>query len=217
MSQAEERVEYQKLMEEAHRISTRGLEDDYRALMEFNNVVLAGHQTRFGMEFVTWEWVQNHTALCQGHHYSNDYAAAKRDFITRSGLLSDEPSFSEQQLLEIYRCVYDTLESGDPISQKRKRLLANVAEQIEAVIQTVPERFDPYSEAVMTILWKDGREDKESICLPCPDLKLSQIIQWLNASDLCQCVFGVQSEQINTSVLNFFTVKNNLGKCLKEF
>lgn len=67
MSQAEERVEYQKLMEEAHRISTRGLEDDYRALMEFNNVVLAGHQTRFGMEFVTWEWVQNHTALCQGH------------------------------------------------------------------------------------------------------------------------------------------------------
>ena len=55
--------EYQKLMEQAPQIIASGLEGDYRALVEFNNVVLAGHQTSYGMEFVTWEWVQNHTAL----------------------------------------------------------------------------------------------------------------------------------------------------------
>lgn len=49
--------EYERLMEQANQIKASGLEGDYRALAEFNNVVLAGHQTKFGMEFVTWEWV----------------------------------------------------------------------------------------------------------------------------------------------------------------
>jgi len=80
MSQSREAAEYQKLMEQATQIRASGLEGDYRALAEFNNVVLAGHQTRFGMEFVTWEWVQNHTSLWQGHYYGDNYAAAKQDF-----------------------------------------------------------------------------------------------------------------------------------------
>ena len=62
------KTEYEKLMEQAPRIKASGLEGDYRALAEFNNIVLAGHQTKYGMEFVTWEWVQNHTALWQGHY-----------------------------------------------------------------------------------------------------------------------------------------------------
>lgn len=55
------------LMERAPQLKASGLEGDYRSLAEFNDIVLAGHQTKFGMEFVTWEWVQNHTALWQGH------------------------------------------------------------------------------------------------------------------------------------------------------
>ena len=59
MEQKSQAPEYQKLMEQAPQIKASGLTGDYRALAEFNNVVLAGHRTRFGMEFVTWEWVQN--------------------------------------------------------------------------------------------------------------------------------------------------------------
>lgn len=63
MNQSREIARYQKLMAQAPKIKASGLEGDYRALAEFNNVVLAGHQTSYGMEFVTWEWVQNHTTL----------------------------------------------------------------------------------------------------------------------------------------------------------
>ena len=90
----------QALMAQAPQIKASGLEGDYRALAEFNDVILAGHQTRFGMEFVTWEWVQNHTALWQGH-YTNSYDAAKRDFVTRSELLPPEQLFTAQQLAEV--------------------------------------------------------------------------------------------------------------------
>ena len=69
------RPEYEKLMERAPQIKASGLEGDYRLLAEFNDVVLAGHQTRYGMEFVTWEWVQNHTSLWQGHYYTRLWTA----------------------------------------------------------------------------------------------------------------------------------------------
>ena len=88
------KTEYERLMEQAPRIKASGLDGDYRALAEFNGIVLAGHQTKYGMEFVTWEWVQNHTALWQGH-YTNSYDIAKRDFVTRSGLLPPEQLFSD--------------------------------------------------------------------------------------------------------------------------
>ena len=34
-------------------------------------------KTRFGMEFITREWVQNHTAMWQIHANGDDYDAAK--------------------------------------------------------------------------------------------------------------------------------------------
>ena len=46
MEQKNQVPEYQKLMEQAPQIHASGLEGDYRRLAEFNNVVLAGHQTR---------------------------------------------------------------------------------------------------------------------------------------------------------------------------
>ena len=123
--------ELKSLMEQAPQIKASGLAGDYRALAEFNNVVLAGHQTKYGMEFVTWEWIQNHTALWQGH-YTNSYDAAKRDFVIRSGLLPPEQLFSDQQLAEVYRCVHETLGSDYSITPEREKLLTGIVEQIEA-------------------------------------------------------------------------------------
>ena len=136
-------------MEQAPRIKASGLEGDYRALAEFNNIVLAGHQTKYGMEFVTWEWVQNHTALWQGH-YTDSYDAAKRDFATRSGLLSPNQLFSDQQLAEVYRCVHETLESDYSITLEREKLLAGIAEQIESAIPSLDELVQRSNEQEVT-------------------------------------------------------------------
>lgn len=127
--------EYMTLMETAPRLEACSLDSDYRVLAEFNNVVLAGHSTRFGVQFATWEWVQDHTALWQGH-YTASYAVAKEEFATRAGLLPKERVFIEEQLAEIYRCVYETLDSRYPLTRARENILSGIVAQIE---QSVPE------------------------------------------------------------------------------
>lgn len=143
------------LMEQAPKIKASGLEGDYRSLAEFNNVVLAGHQTRFGMEFVTWEWVQNHSTLWQGHYYGDDYDAAKQDFVTRSGLLLQEQLFSDQQLTEMYRCIHETLESDYPITEEREKLLTGAAEQIEAAVPNLEELVQKSNEEELALTEED--------------------------------------------------------------
>ncbi len=155
MEQNNQPPEYQKLIEQAPQIKASGLEGDYRTLAEFNNVVLAGHQTRFGMEFVTWEWVQNHTSLWQGHYYGDNYDAAKQDFVTRSGLLPQERVFSDQQLTELYRCIHETLESGYPMTPEREKLLTGTAEQIEAAVPHLEELVQKSNEAELALTEED--------------------------------------------------------------
>ena len=155
MEQKNQAPEYQKLMEQAPQIRASGLEGDYRALAEFNNVVLAGHQTRFGMEFVTWEWVQNHSTLWQGHYYGDSYAAAKQDFVTRSGLLPQKQLFSDQQLTEMYRCIHETLENGYPITMEREKLLTESAEQIEAAVPNLEELVQKSNDAELPLTQED--------------------------------------------------------------
>lgn len=155
MEQNSQVPEYQKLMEQAPQIYISSLEGDYRRLAEFNNVVLAGHQTRFGMEFVTWEWVQNHTTLWQGHYYGDDYDAAKQDFTTRSGLLPQERIFSDQQLTELYRCIHETLESSYPITLEREKLLTESAEQIKAAVPNLEDLVQKSNEAELALREED--------------------------------------------------------------
>ena len=131
-------AEYMAKMETAPRLKTSGLEGDYRSLAEFNNVVLAGHPSKYGVQFVTWEWVQDHTALWQGH-YTDSYAAVKEDFATRSGLVSKERLFSDQQLAEVYRCIQETLDSEYPMTGERQKLLTQTAEQIQWAVPNLDE------------------------------------------------------------------------------
>lgn len=127
MDQSKKAPEYQKLMEQAPQIKASGLEGDYRMLAEYNNVVLAGHHTKFGIEFVTWEWVHNHTSLWQGHYYGDNYDAAKQDFVTRSGLIPTGALFTPEELTEVYRSIHETISSC-------KRKMANILIQFYALI-----------------------------------------------------------------------------------
>ena len=53
---AETVSEYMKLMDAAPLLKAQGLDETYRLLADFNGVVLAGHSSRLGVQFVTWDW-----------------------------------------------------------------------------------------------------------------------------------------------------------------
>ena len=61
--------EYMALMEQAPLLKAQGLSGDYRTLAEFNGTVLAGHPTKHGVHFVTWDWNFDRTALNQGNYF----------------------------------------------------------------------------------------------------------------------------------------------------
>lgn len=139
--------EYMTLMEQAPSLSASGLdlEEGYRALAEFNNVVLAGKMTHYGAQFVTWEWVRERTGLYQGNYYGpsggvREYAAAKRDFALRSGLLPASALFTQDQLTEVYRSIHETLDGDGPLTDKRRKVLETAAGQIEEEVPDLAER-----------------------------------------------------------------------------
>lgn len=53
--------EYMTLIEQAPDLKVDGLGENYKLLTEFNGAVPAGHPSRYGVEFVTWEWSYGRT------------------------------------------------------------------------------------------------------------------------------------------------------------
>lgn len=110
-------AEYMRRLETAPQLAVGGLKGDYRLLAEFNDTVLAGHPTQYGVQFVTWKWAQDHASLYQGNYYgpgsgTGSYASAKRDFTVRSGLVPRNALFTPEQLTEVYRSIHETLDSA---------------------------------------------------------------------------------------------------------
>ena len=60
---AEVTREYMSALEQSPSLKAKELEDGYRLLSEFSNTVLAGKATRYGAQFVTWEWAGERTSL----------------------------------------------------------------------------------------------------------------------------------------------------------
>ena len=97
--------EYCTAYEKAAPLIVDGLSEKYRCLAEFNDTVLAGkYNNEFGFEFVTWGRTYGGKAVCQGIYYEN-YAAAKENFVTRSGLIDKDKMFSMEELERIGKCV----------------------------------------------------------------------------------------------------------------
>ena len=139
-------AEYMSQMEAAPQLGV-GPEGDYRLLADFNNIVLAGHPTQYGVQFVTWERVQEGAALYQGDYYgpsggADSYIAAKQDFATRSGLIPKSALFTQEQMTEVYRSIHETLDSGYPITDERQKHLESTAEQIECSVPDLAARVE---------------------------------------------------------------------------
>ena len=135
-------LEYMKLMESAPEMNTGNEVDHYKILADFNGVVLAGHESGFGVQFVTWNWDQDRKGVHWGHYYGRNYEGAKQDFATRSGLMPEYRMPSSDQINEVYRCIHETLESDYPITENRRKLLESAAGQIEQSVYDLADRVN---------------------------------------------------------------------------
>ena len=83
-------LEYMTAMEAAPQLKASGLDGDYRILADFGGTVLAGTPSKYGVQFVTWDWDYDRTGVVHGHNFMENYDGAKQDFATRSGLIQKE-------------------------------------------------------------------------------------------------------------------------------
>ena len=134
-------AEYMKQMEQAPPLKVSDLPDRYKVLADFNGVVLAGAHSKYGMEFVTWDWDHDRKGLSHGHYFTGNYEGAKRDFATRSGLIPEQQLFKDEQLIEIYRCCADTLDAGFDLTYEQEKCIKSVQEQIESGMPDIMERI----------------------------------------------------------------------------
>lgn len=140
-------AEYMSQLAAAPQLTANSLTEDYRLLADFNGVVLAGHPTRYGVQFVTWERSSDRTSLGSGHYYgpgggADSYTAAKRDFATRSDLIPRSALFDQKQLIEIYHCSVEVQAGLYSITDEQEKCLQSIIDQIELSIPNLGELLD---------------------------------------------------------------------------
>ena len=142
-------AEYMRQMETAPVLKADGLEDGYKVLADFNGTVLAGVQSKYGVHFVTWDWVYGHTGVCHGHYFMENYAEAKKDFSIRSGLIQKERLFTPEQMTEIYLCCADSV-NGDffELTGEQEKMIRSVQQQIEECVPDLDERIRQQEETL---------------------------------------------------------------------
>lgn len=132
--------EYMRAMDQGSVVKAAGLNDRYKTLADFNGTLLAATETRFGVQFVTWDWDFNREGLSHGHYFSGDYNAAKEDFVTRSNLMDKSRLFTPAQLSIMYQCGEDALNYGLDMTYEQEQSIKSVLAQIEEVHPDVVEQ-----------------------------------------------------------------------------
>ena len=80
-----------------------------------------------------------------GHYHGDDYAAAKEDFATRSGLIPSHRLFTNEELAEIKSCVEFTLDNDEALTFESEKKLNELADKINESLpeQTAPKQTAP--------------------------------------------------------------------------
>ena len=133
-------AEYMTAMERAPKLQATGLEGDYRIFADFGDVVLAGHPSERGVQFVTWEWDWDRKGVHHGHYFRNGCEEAKHDFVRRSGLLPKEALFEPEQLDEIHRALAFVCEQDEGLSIGREKEIKAIMEQLKCLLPESPEQ-----------------------------------------------------------------------------
>ena len=145
-------LEYMTAMESAPQLKASGLDEDYRILADFGDTVLAGTPSKYGVQFVTWEWDFDRKGVHYGHYFQDDYEAAKRDFTVRSGLVQKDALFEPEQLAEIYHALAFVREQDETLSFGRDQELAELMEQVGGLLPAdAPRQRDALEQSTMTM------------------------------------------------------------------
>lgn len=147
-------AEYMGQLENAPPLQVPDLKDRYKVLADFNGTVLAAADSKYGIQFVTWDWDHDRKGVSHGHYFTGNYGGAKQDFATRSGLIPEQKLFKDEQLIEIYRCCADTLDAGFDLTDEQEKCIKSVQEQIKTGMPDIMERIqeqdqhtvEPYSQ-----------------------------------------------------------------------
>ena len=126
--------EYIRIFERAPALKVAGLEDTYKVLVDFGDVVLAGRLCKTGAKFVTWSWDFDRKGVHAGHYHMENYEAAKLDFAVRAGLIKEQHLFSDEQLAVIRNACAFALEDDATLSYAEEKQLQSVQEQIELLL-----------------------------------------------------------------------------------
>lgn len=127
-------LEYMTAMESSPQLKASGLDEDYRILADFGDTVLAGTPSKYGVQFVTWEWDFDRKGVHHGHYFQDDYEAAKRDFTVRGNLVQKGALFEPEQLAEIYRALAFVREQDESLSFGRDQELKELMEQVGGLL-----------------------------------------------------------------------------------
>ena len=84
-------------MEMAPFLKADGLEDGYKVLADFNDIVLAGIQSKYGVQFVTWDWSFDRKGVSHGHYYERLRGRAIRDMKRTNGRISFKDAMDFQK------------------------------------------------------------------------------------------------------------------------
>ena len=141
--------EYMRIFERAPALKAVGLEDTYKVLADFSDVVLAGQFGKTGARFVTWEWDFDRQGVHAGHYFMENYEAAKMDFAVRAGLVESQRLFSDEQLAVIKNACEFALEDDATLSYAEEKQLQSVQEQIELLLPQQGQGQQPTIEQTM--------------------------------------------------------------------
>ena len=129
--------EYCTAYEKSAPLKAEGLSGNYRCLAEFNGTVLAAkYNNEYGFEFVTWNRTFDGKAVCQGKYFE-DYAAAKENFATRSGLIDKDRLFGTEELEQLRKCVKFTVRHNGDLKFDDCEFLEKLNEKIS---ENIPEQ-----------------------------------------------------------------------------
>ncbi len=130
-------LDYCTAYEKSAPLIADGLSGNYRCLAEFGGAVLAAkYNDEFGFEFVTWDRTFDGKSVCNGN-YCSDYAAAKENFATRSGLVDKDKLFSTEELERIGKCVKFTMQNCGDLNFDDCECLKKLNEKIS---ENIPEQ-----------------------------------------------------------------------------
>ena len=96
----------------------------------------------------TREWDFDRQGVHAGHYFMENYAAAKKDFAVRAGLVESQRLFSDEQIAVIKNACEFALEDDATLSYAEEKQLRSVQERIELLLPQQERNQHPTIESI---------------------------------------------------------------------